>query len=138
MMEKKDIALQQLNDSASLYRKGRYCSALTLAGAAEEILGKIAKKRTGRNQLEGEVEYLESVYRYFKIPIPPKRELVTQINSTKNELKHNDQGENLWVESDFENECVLLFVKAVKNYFDAYKEMPKSKAIMSLFADICL
>jgi hypothetical protein len=137
-MEKKGIALQQLFDSANLYRKGRYCSALTLAGAAEEILGKIAKRRTGRNQLENEIEYLESVYRYFKIPIPPKRELVNQINRTKNELKHNDEGENLWVESDFENECVLLFVRAVKNYFDVYKEMPRNKAVMSLFANICL
>jgi hypothetical protein len=138
MMEKKDIALQQLIDSANLYRKGRYCSALTLAGAAEEILGKISKRRTGRNQLEHEIEYLESVYRYLKKPIPPKKELVNQINRTKNELKHNDEGENLWVKSDFENECALLFVRAVKNYFDAYKEMPKSKAVLNLFEDICL
>jgi hypothetical protein len=137
-MEKKDIALQQLIDSANLYNKGRYCSALTLAGAAEEILGKIAKKRTGKNQLEYEIEYLKSVYRYFKKPIPSDGELINRINKTKNELKHNDIGENLWVESDFENECVLLFVRAVKNYFDAYKEMPKNKVVMHLFEDLCL
>ena len=137
-MEKKDIALQQLIDSANLYNKGRYCSALTLAGAAEEILGKIAKKRTGKNQLEGEIEYLKSIYQYFNRPNPPKRELINRINKTKNELKHNDVGENLWVDSDFENECVLLFVKAVKNYFDAYKEMPKSNVVMSLFEHLCL
>jgi hypothetical protein len=137
-MEKKDIALQQLIDSANLYNKGRYCSALTLAGAAEEILGKIAKKRTGKNQLEYEIEYLKSVYLYFKKPIPSNGELINRINKTKNKLKHNDVGENLWVESDFENECVLLFVRAVKNYFDAYKEMPKNKVVMHLFEDLCL
>jgi hypothetical protein len=137
-MEKKDIALQQLIDSANLYNKGRYCSALTLAGAAEEILGKIANKRTGRNQLEGEIEYLKNIYQYFNKPSPPKRELINQINKAKNAIKHNDVGENLWVNSDFENECVLLFVKAVKNYFDAYKEMPKNKVVMSLFEHLCL
>lgn len=137
-MEKKDIALQQLLDSANLYQKGRYCSALTLAGAAEEILGKIAKKRTGKNQLDDEVEYLKSIYQYFKKPTPSNSELIKRINETKNELKHNDAGENLWVDSDFENECVRLFVKAVKNYFDAYKEMPKNKAIIKLFEHLCL
>ena len=138
MMKKKDIALQQLIDSAILYQKGRYCSALTLAGAAEEILGKIAKKRTGKNQFEDEVEYLKSIYQYFNKPCPPKRELINQINKTKNELKHNDVGKNLWVDSDIENECVLLFVKAVKNYFNAYKEMPKKKVVMRLFEHLCL
>jgi alpha-amylase/alpha-mannosidase (GH57 family) len=137
-MEKKDIALQQLIDSANLYQKGRYCSALTLAGAAEEILGKIAKKRTGKNQIEDEIEYLKSIYQCFNKPVPTKRELINRINNAKNELKHNDVGENLWVDSDFENECVLLFVKAVKNYFDAYKEMPKSKIVMRLFEHLCL
>ncbi|MBU1183319.1 MAG: hypothetical protein KKF00_14395 [Proteobacteria bacterium] len=137
-MEKKGIALQQLIDSAKLYQKGRYCSALTLAGAAEEILGKIAKKRTGKNQLEDEIEYLKSIYRYFNKPSPSNKELIKRINKTKNEMKHNDKGEDLWVESDFENECVLLFVKAVKNYFDAYNEMPKNKTVMNLFEHLTL
>jgi hypothetical protein len=137
-MEKKDIALQQLVDSAKLYEKGHYVSALTLAGAAEEILGKIAKKRVGANQLENEIEYLKSVYQYFNRPCPPKKVLIEKINETKNELKHNDAGENLWVNGDFENEYVLLFVKAVKNYFDAYREMPKNKNVMSLFERLTL
>jgi hypothetical protein len=138
LMEKKDIALQQLIDSANLYEKGRYCSALTLAGAAEEILGKITKKRTGVNQLDGEIEYLKSIYQYFNRPCPSKKDLIKRINKIKNEMKHNDQGENLWVKADFENECVLLFVKAVKNYFDAYKEMPNDKNVMRLFEHLCL
>ncbi|MBP9121125.1 MAG: hypothetical protein KBF59_09700 [Ignavibacterium sp.] len=35
------------------------------SGAAEEILGRIAKKRTKTNQLDGEVIYLRSIYDYF-------------------------------------------------------------------------
>jgi len=137
-MEKKDIALQQLIDSAKLYQQGRYCSALTLAGAAEEILGKIAKKRTGKNELKYDIEYTKSIYQYFNIPIPPDNELIKQINKTKNEVKHNDEGDNSWVDSDFENECVSLFVKAVRNYFYAYKEMPKNRTVTNLFMHLTL
>jgi hypothetical protein len=137
-MEKKDIAIQQLSDAAKLYEKGRYVSALTLAGASEEILGKIAKKRIGSNQLQHEIEYLKTVYKHFNRSLPSKEDIIKQINKIKNEVKHNDTGENLWVEADFENEFVLIFMRAVKNYFDAYKEIPKDKKIMNLFVDLAL
>jgi len=123
-LEKRDIAIQQLEDAVVLYEKGHFISALTLSGAAEEILGKIAQKRNGSNELNREVEYLKSVYRFFNGSEPSNRELIKRINNAKNETKHNDSGENLWVDSDFENECVLLFVKAVKNYYNAYNDYP--------------
>jgi len=137
-MKKKDIALQQLIDSAKLYEKGRYVSALTLAGASEEILGKISKKRIGSNQLEHEIAYMKTIYKHFNRPCPSNKDLTKQINKTKNEVKHNDVGENLWVEADFENEFVIIFMRAVKNYFDAYKEMPKDKTTMNLFEQLAL
>ena len=137
-MEKKDIALQQLIDAAKLYNKGRYVSALTLAGSSEEILGKIAKKRIGSNQLENEIAYIKTIYKYFNRPCPSNKEIVKQINKTKNEAKHNDVGENQWVDADFENETVVIFVRAVKNYYDAYKEMPNNKTIMNLFEELCI
>jgi len=101
-------------------------------------LGKIAKRRSGFNELEKEIEYLKSVYKFFKQPLPAEKELIKKINKTKNELKHNDVGENLWVNADFENEFVIFFVKAVKNYFDSYNEMPNEKSIMQLFEHLTL
>ena len=53
-------------------------------------------------------------------------------------MKHNDSGVNNWIEADFENEAVLLFVKAVKNYFNAYGEMPKDKIVNNLFDHLTL
>ena len=113
-------------------------SALTLAGASEEILGKISKKRIGSNQLEHEIIYIKSIHKFFNRSCPSNKDLIKQINKTKNEVKHNDVGENLWVEADFENEFVIIFMRAVKNYFDAYKEMPKNKTIMNLFGHLAL
>ena len=40
---KEEAALIQLSDAINLFYQKRYLSAVTLAGAAEEILGRLAK-----------------------------------------------------------------------------------------------
>jgi len=132
-MEKRDIAIKQIKAAARHYNKQDYICSITLSGAAEEILGRIAKKRTKKNQLEGELIYLRSVYDYFSGKMPSDRELIQKINRVKNELKHNDSGDNLWVNADFEQEAALLFIKAVKNYFDCCKKFPNDRVVKTLF-----
>jgi len=132
-MEKKEIAFKQIKAAAKHYNSGDYICCITLSGAAEEILGKIVKKRRGFNQLDNDVTYAQNIYQYFSKQIPTKKEIIQNINKTKNELKHNDAGENLWIEADFENEASSLFVKAVKNYFDSFGELPKNRTIIKLF-----
>lgn len=65
-------------------------------------------------------------------------ELIGRINCVKNELKHNDSGKNKWVETDFEHEASVLFCKAVKNYFEAYNEIPKDRIVCRLFYNLTL
>lgn len=57
---------------------------------------------------------------------------------TKKGLKHNDSGDNEWVDADFENEAALLFVKAMKNYFNSYNEFPKDRTLRGLFEELTL
>lgn len=137
-MEKRDIAIKQIKGAARHYNHSDYICSITLSGAAEEILGQIAKKRKGTNQLENEVIYLRSVYDYFSGKRPSTRQLINEINKVKNELKHNDSGNNEWVEADFKNEASLLFVKAMKNYFDCYNEFPADRISRNLFNHITL
>jgi hypothetical protein len=137
-MELKDIALKQLRSAAKLYNSFDYISSITLSGAAEEILGQIAKSRTGKNHLEYQADYLKNAYDFLTGRNIAKRDIINQLNLTKNRLKHNDAGENLWIEADFENEACSLFVRAVKNYFDSYNEMPKDRIINNLFDDLTL
>lgn len=132
-MEKKDIAVEQLKASARHYNNREYVCAITLASAAEEILGQIAKTRTGTNQLENELSYLRGIYDYFSGTTPPSRELIAKINSVKNNLKHNDGGENIWVEADFEFAAAELFIKAMRNYFDCYSELLNDRTSRYLF-----
>ncbi|MGD0712230.1 MAG: hypothetical protein ABR968_13735 [Bacteroidales bacterium] len=137
-MEKRDIAVKQIKAAARHYNKGDYICSITLSGAAEEILGRIAKKRTKTNQLEGEIIYLRSVYFYFSGQNLSDKELIKKINKVKNELKHNDNGDNEWVDADFEYEAAMLFIKAMKNYFDCYKEFPNDKIANGLFDHLTL
>jgi hypothetical protein len=132
-MEKKDIAFIQLKAAARHYKKGDYICSITLSGAAEEILGKIAKKRTKTNEIEKDANYLRSVYDYFSGHKPSNKDLNFKINRVKNNLKHNDSGENEWVNADFEYEAAKLFVRALKNYFNSYNEFPKDRIINALF-----
>ena len=135
-MQKREIALRQLKAAAKHYQQREYVCSITLSGAAEEILGQLVKKRTGTNQLDSEVNYLRSIYQYFTKKIPTNRELIWEINKVKNELKHNDIGENKWVEADFEQEAASLFVRAMKNYFDCYQEFPSDEIAVNLFVAI--
>jgi hypothetical protein len=132
-MEKRDIAIKQIRAAAKLYNQGEYICSITLSGAAEEILGRIAKKRTTTNQLENEILFVRDIYEYLSGQSPNDTALIRQINRVKNELKHNDSGINEWVEADFEFEASRLFIRAVKNYYDSYKEFPKDRTITILF-----
>ena len=137
-ISKKEIALIQLKAAARHYNKQDYVSCITLAGAAEEILGGIAKKRSDFNQLDDYIDYTKSIFRYFKKDIPKIKSLIRNRNITKNELKHNDIGENFIIEADLENEAVTFFVAALKNYFNAFKEWPNDKITMDLFEFLTL
>jgi hypothetical protein len=132
-MEKKDIATVQLRAAARLYRSGDYVSSLTLSSAAEEILGKIAKKRRVTNSMQRDVEISKAFYDITKKEFPEFRLLANRINKIKNEIKHNDDGENTWIEADFEFEAFDFFTKAVANYYLAYNEYPRDRVIMGVY-----
>lgn len=133
---KQNLALTQLGSAAELYMAGDFISSITLSAAAEEILGKIMKKNKGTNWLKGEVLFLGSVYEYCGKQAPSEKMLINIINKIKNNLKHNDAGENDVISDDFENEAALLFVRAVKNYYGAFDQMPKDASIINLFDEL--
>jgi hypothetical protein len=128
-MEKKDIALVQLRRAIQLLREGDLVCCATLAGAAEEILGRIAKARSGTNALEGNVEFLGQVAEHFQRPRPAAHRVIQRDNQHRNELKHNDDGENRWYAADYEFEAQELIDRAIRNYCLAYGEYPQDRII---------
>lgn len=137
-ISKKEIALIQIKAAARHYNKQNYVCCITLAGAAEEILGEIAKKRLGFNQLENDIAYTQSIFHFLSKDLPKNKTLIKNRNFVKNELKHNDIGENLIIEADLEFEASIFFVAAIKNYFDAFEEWPEDEITLELFEHFTL
>jgi hypothetical protein len=118
--EKKDIAIAQLRKAIQLFNTKEYICAVTLAGAAEEILGKIAKKRCGTTVLEEESCFWDQLAEIVNRPKPNRKKVIALLNRTRNELKHNNSGENIFFEANLEFEAQCLIDRAIRNYWLAY------------------
>ena len=113
---KTGIGISQLRNAVRHFYSKEYESSITLAGAAEEIFGKMAKKKLGYNAIDSDVLFFEGVAQMLGKPKPVRRKIISTVNRIKNELKHNDTGDNQIVEGDFENEACMQISKAIKNY----------------------
>ena len=114
-MEKFDIAKEQLLESIRLYIEGRsIISALTLAGAAEEILGKLVKNQGGNNALKLKVIDLCELHELCFGEKPDSKKYLTLRNAARNEAKHLCTGAK--IEFDIDEEASSLIYRAIQNY----------------------
>jgi hypothetical protein len=132
-VSKIDISLVQLRTAIQLYNKRNFISAITLAGASEEILGQIAKRSNGRNALIDDFEWTNQIADYLKKNRPPLRKTAAARNKLKNELKHNDSGHNKDTESDFQFEAETFIIAAITNYEIIAGHLPKDRIIRAFW-----
>jgi len=109
------IAEQQVLAAIRLWHNRDYVAAITLAGAAEEILG----KRLRRYGLEPSLDNIKStIVKLSQLlgDTDPKtgRQVADLLNQTKNELKHYAGDEEL--EFDLLADSVELLERAIMNY----------------------
>jgi len=133
--EKYDIALQQLRRAIQLYRQRDYVCAATLAGAAEEIFGKISIKRKGTNALKDELNFVSEFADLIGGHPRPRKILISNRNRTRNQLKHADSGENECVEADFRWASTELIDRAILNHQIAYDEDSNDRIIRKYISD---
>ncbi len=109
-----EIAEQQLFHAISLYVEGTYMvSAITLAGATEEVLGKMLDDRSKTRALDEVVNRLCCMYEHiFKEPAN-RKDFVNLRNKAKNALKHMDKPS---IELDLEKDAVQIISRAISNY----------------------
>lgn len=124
--------------SVKLLETGDSISALTLAGAADEILGRIVARKGKVPRVERNAAYLGSIYEYFGKPRPSKKELIAIENRIRNELKHQDDGRNVKVEGDFRSAAEEMLLRCMFNHFDAFGCYPKSRMLRGWFEDMTL
>jgi len=127
--EKRDIALSQLRRAVQLFNQRDFVCATTLAGAAEEILGRIAQKRTDTTALDGHAHFWSQLAGIVGKMPPGRKKVVEAHNRLRNQLKHNDSGDNEWVTADFEFEAQDLIDRAIRNYWLAYGTPPGDRII---------
>ncbi|WP_339775195.1 hypothetical protein [uncultured Methylophaga sp.] len=118
MHNKIDLAIEQLEMAISLFlQEHSYVSALTLAGAAEEILGMAVK-------IEGIENSLHESYRLYCNPElswlnPPKtwKDYTTLgKNRVRNAIKHLSNVDDLSFDADIQEEALWMIVRATDNY----------------------
>lgn len=114
-LTKIEIAEQQLLHAIELFCSGeRIISAVTLAGAAEEILGKLVASTGQTHSLENEVRDQCELFESFFGHAGDSKTFCDLANNARNELKHICTGNE--VELDLEQEAVNLIERAINNF----------------------
>jgi len=117
-----ELALMQLETALRIFFQGNdFASVITLAGAADEIFGKLLLSAGRENSLEVLKKAVAAIYQKLNGgPIDPS-EIADRANRTKNSLKHWDEGQPLVVKVDLAQEASDMLFRAIDNYW-ALKE----------------
>ena len=112
-------AQSQLRQALRLYEEGEdHYSVITLAGAAEEILGRLSQKMGHGSALDRLKTTLPQLSERFLRQELGTREAAVSVNRAKNWLKHGE--EPLSFDAKFEAEDMLE--RAIQNWFPIMTE----------------
>jgi hypothetical protein len=110
-----EAATTQLNRALVLYLDDAdYLSAITLAGAAEEPLGKLVEKAGGKNRLASESSAVAAIHLQLYDEPLHKKDAIAVINLARNSLKHLGGGDDF--EIDPKEEAYHIIDRALGNY----------------------
>lgn len=150
-ISKERIAIIQLHDAIRLYYKGSYISSITLAAAAEEILGKLSDEkysiqlnRPVKHNYANDSAFLVAHFipnwdidlstlteieqrRYYE---EIKKQFISDRNRIRNELKHKNVGEMEVEFSSFKRFAEVHIAGAIVNYKLFKNELPKDEIVM--------
>lgn len=114
-LTKFEIAERQLFHAIDQYLAGTdLVSVITLAGAAEEILGKLVAGKGYENALDLKVKKLCKMFEFIFEKQANPSDFRKLRNKARNELKHI--GSEDFIELDLEQEAVNMLDRAIKNY----------------------
>lgn len=112
------IALEHLEEALRMYLDEKsYFAAITLAGAAEETLGKLAKHQGKENSIESLKRAACQIHeRLFGETIEPAA-IADRANYARNRLKHVNPGVEPLVTINAEEEARDMLNRAIDNYW---------------------
>lgn len=110
-----EIAKQQLEAAIYLWHAKQYVSAITLAGAAEEILGKRLRRYGIEPSFDNIKRSIIQISRLLGDEDTKSEKIVAKLlNQTKNELKHYAGDESL--SFSLIDDSIELLERAITNY----------------------
>lgn len=114
---KKEIAMEYLNLALREYVAGRNLnSVINLAGAAEEMLGKIVLLNRSENSLERMQRLTRSWFNIVGKETPANKDLNKHFLKVKNGIKHIDGFDDLNIEFDIDREAKEIIRRAIENF----------------------
>lgn len=112
-----DLAKEQLENALELFlKRGSFVSALTLAGAAEEILGKALSQRGEKTTFQHEYPLIRPVEEVFRNEPFSWKEFVEKKNLARNAAKHMKDATVSIVTADLADEALWMIVRACDNH----------------------
>jgi len=123
--KKLDIAVEEIEAAVVHYEAGKFVCAIALAGAGEEILGKIVTKTADRdNALQTRIKGTVAIYDAVTNGLPDvetdkaiEKRVANVSNWLRNELKHQDSGADSTISFDFKDGAEDMLDRAIDNYF---------------------
>ena len=113
-----EIAVKQIETAIDIYMRGQdFFSLITLAGAGEEILGRLIENSGGRHSLNKQAEALIEIHKVINQKEVDLKTARNTINKSKNSIKHmgSSQDETIIMDPTFEAEAMLY--RAIENYY---------------------
>lgn len=110
MISKIEIAKQQLESAIKAFKVNDKLAAITLAGASEEILGKLCKDAGRNNAIKAMMPIVSSVNPNFT-----ESQLASLLNLARNNLKHLSDGDKDPVEI-LDIDAQLMLWRAILNW----------------------
>ena len=112
-----DLACEQLDCALELFLSQRsYVSALTLAGASEEILGKALCQIGSATTLVATFRLVEPTQTLISGRSYTSKEFQNEKNRVRNAVKHMRDSSELTIVADLEAEALWMIVRACDNY----------------------
>src|SRR5450432_583588 len=113
-----DLALSQLEAALCLFANGKdFPSAITLAGAADEVFGKVLASRGLESSLESIKKAVAAIHLKLYGEETSPQQIVARANGARNALKHWNDGDSELVKLDLEVEARDMLHRAIDNYW---------------------
>jgi hypothetical protein len=114
--ERLALAKEQLDTALDLFLdQQKLSSAITLAGAAEEIFGHALRSKAGKSALDSSYESRAEIHRMLHGTELIKKSFVSKENLARNALKHLQEEKGPSITIDLEEAACWMLVRAIQN-----------------------